>query len=44
MQHLAEENAGSPGLEGPYAPRIQRQLVRLVLDSGITSTAAVFVL
>jgi len=44
MQHLAEESTGSPGLEGPYAPRIQRQLVRLVLDSGGTSTAGVFVL
>jgi signal transduction histidine kinase/ActR/RegA family two-component response regulator len=44
MQHLAEESAGSPGLEGPFAPRIQAQLVRLVLDSGMTSTAGVFVL
>src|ERR1700690_1632858 len=44
MQHLAEESAGSPGLEGPFAPRIQAQLVRLVLDSGMISTAGVFVL
>jgi len=44
MQHHAEEGASSPGLEGPFAPRIQRQLVRLVLDNGITSTAGVFVL
>ena len=44
MQHRAEESASWSGLAGPFAPRIQAQLVRLVLDSGNTSTAGVFVL
>lgn len=45
MNPPADDSAtASPSREEDLAPRVQRQLVRLVLDNGNTSTAGVFVL